>query len=46
MEGNGFVKGEAHAGAGDDPPVNAESLVKRGFPEIKPLSFMGFGIFP
>ena len=46
VEGNGFVKGEAHARIGDDPPVIAESLMGRAFPEIKPHSFMEFRIFP
>jgi len=45
VEGNGFVKGEAHAGTAYDQPVITESLVGRAFPGIKPLSFMAFGIF-
>jgi hypothetical protein len=31
---------------GDDPSVLAESFVGRAFPEIKPLSFLEFRIFP
>jgi hypothetical protein len=46
VEGNRFVKGEARAGTGDHRPVIAKSHMGRAFPEIKPLSFIEFGIFP